>query len=114
MHELSIAKNLITEVLDALPVDCRAEDVRVIHLNIGPLSGVVPEALDFAFQAIRQDTSFSEARLEIHVSTQCWRCRDCSHEVRSDIPPTACPACGSTDQILFGSHELTIDRLEVL
>ena len=64
MHELSIAMSLVESICDELP---RLGDVRVrsIHLRIGALSGVAPEALQFAFDVASGDSRIAGAQLEI-------------------------------------------------
>lgn len=64
MHELSVAISLVDaacERLDALG-DVRVEAVCV---RLGPLSGVVKDALLFCFDAATQGTRLEGARLDI-------------------------------------------------
>jgi Zn finger protein HypA/HybF involved in hydrogenase expression len=51
-----------------------------VKLRIGRLSGVVPEALQFAFDALKTDSPAAEAELEIEaVPAVCW-CPGCAAE----------------------------------
>jgi hydrogenase nickel incorporation protein HypA/HybF len=65
MHELSIAMSLIDTVCEELPKLGGAVSVRMIRVRVGPLSGVVPRALAFAFEVAVADSPLAGARLEI-------------------------------------------------
>jgi Zn finger protein HypA/HybF involved in hydrogenase expression len=64
MHELSIAIDLVEAIRDELP-RLGGAHVRTVHLEIGALSGVVPEALEFAFDVAAQGSPIAGARLNI-------------------------------------------------
>lgn len=65
MHELSIAISLVEAVCDELPQWGRNVTVRRIVVRVGPLSGVVSDALAFAFDVAAEGTAIAGARLEI-------------------------------------------------
>jgi hydrogenase nickel incorporation protein HypA/HybF len=52
MHELSIMQSALDQVLEKAR-QAGASRVHAIRLRIGALSGVVPDALQFAFEATR-------------------------------------------------------------
>jgi hydrogenase nickel incorporation protein HypA/HybF len=64
MHEMSIALSVIelaSEELQRLD----GVNVRALHLRVGKLSAVVPDALRFSFDLAARGTPFENARLEI-------------------------------------------------
>jgi hydrogenase nickel incorporation protein HypA/HybF len=65
MHELSIALSLIDAVCDELPRLGPNVAVRSIRVRVGPLSGVVPDALAFAFEVAAAESPLAGARLDI-------------------------------------------------
>jgi len=65
MHELSIALSLIDTVCDELPRLGQGASVRSVRIRVGPQSGVVADALTFAFEVAVADTPLVGARLEI-------------------------------------------------
>src|SRR5438067_2459599 len=67
MHELSIAMSLIETICDELP---RLGDPKIhaVHLRVGALSGVVADALTFAFDVAAEDSPVAGARLAIETS----------------------------------------------
>jgi hydrogenase nickel incorporation protein HypA/HybF len=67
MHELSIAISLVETICDELP---RLGDVRVrsVRVRVGALSGVVPDALTFAFDVASDGSRIAGTRLEIDAT----------------------------------------------
>lgn len=64
MHELSIAVSLIDAICDELPRLGRVS-VRSVRVRVGALSGVVADALTFAFDVAADSSPIAGARLEI-------------------------------------------------
>ena len=64
MHELSVAQRLVELVCEEVRAE-RACRVTVVHLRLGPLSGVVAEALLFAFDSATAGTRLDGAKLAI-------------------------------------------------
>jgi hydrogenase nickel incorporation protein HypA/HybF len=112
MHEAS----LIEAVLERAEQEAgRAGATRIdrIRLRVGILSGVVPEALRFAFDALRQGTMAADATLEIDVIPARFGCLDCHAVSEHDTYEFVCPACGGTLIIEGGGHQLELAQLEV-
>jgi hydrogenase nickel incorporation protein HypA/HybF len=68
MHELSIALSLIDAVCEELPRLGPSASVRSVHVRIGPRSGVVADALRFAFEVAVEDSPLAGARLAIEAT----------------------------------------------
>jgi hydrogenase nickel incorporation protein HypA/HybF len=113
MHELSIAEGLIDVACEAAQ---REGDVRVTRLvvRIGKLSGIVREALEFAFGLAAEGSVCQGAELEIEevpITVLCPGCREAKG--LADDYAFVCPTCGSpTPEILTG-RELEMVSLEV-
>jgi len=111
MHELSIARALISLAERHLPPRTRAAR---LHVVVGSASGIVPEALELAFRAASQATAFDGARLEIERKTSPGRCTGCGASFALDGLLGACPACGTWGGELLGAEELELKSLEVV
>ena len=64
MHELSLTRSIVAIV-------CQTAGRRRVHkvtLEIGRLSCVTPEAIEFCFDAVAQGTLAEGARLDIHLT----------------------------------------------
>jgi len=90
-----------------------AQRVLVIRLRVGALSGVVPEALEFAFQALAPGTSAEGARLAVEpVPARFW-CAPCAAEFTADEFFAECPACHTPSTQLRAGRELQLASLEI-
>jgi hydrogenase nickel incorporation protein HypA/HybF len=65
MHELSIALSLIDAVCDQLPRLGTGARIERIHIRVGPSSGVVTDALQFAFDVAKAGSAIESAELAI-------------------------------------------------
>lgn len=112
MHEFGIAESLLAAVTTAADKAGAAKVLRV-RLKIGPLSGVVPEALRFAFDALAAGTVAEGAALEIDEPPVVLYCNDCGREFPGSLGDYRCPHCGSPSGTLRGGRELDVLDMEV-
>jgi hydrogenase nickel incorporation protein HypA/HybF len=113
VHELSIAVSLVELASEEAG---RLGDVRVeaLHVRIGPLAGVVEEALRFSFDLAAEGTAIDGARLEIERVPLTIRCSRCKAE--RELPSAQhlrCPACAEPAQDIVRGRELELRALEV-
>jgi len=112
MHELSIVSSLFEILLERARVE-GALRITGVHLKVGKLSGVVPEALETAFEAYKQDTIAEQARLEVEVLPLKVKCQECGWEEVLDSYIFVCPACRSTNLKILQGTELVLERIEL-
>jgi len=114
MHELSIAISLIDLATEALEDAGEARSVRVISVRVGDLSGVVVEALEFAWEMASEGTRCDGARLEIERVVGRVRCPSCDTVTELEFPPTyLCESCGRPTAEVVGGKELDLMTLEI-
>ncbi len=115
MHELSIAKNII-EIAEEHARQEGAAAITKVALQIGTLSGVVPEALEFAFEAAKDGTMAAAAELEIELIPLVCSCNDCELEfvVEDRHGIALCPKCGKPSGDIRRGRELAVHSLEVV
>jgi len=89
--------------------------VNSVHLRLGPLSGVVKDALLFSFEAATVGTPLQGARLEIQdVPVTVW-CVVCSAErALASITKRRCPVCDTLTPDVLRGEELELIGLEVV
>ena len=87
--------------------------VKKIGLKIGVLSGLLPDALAFGFEALVKDTPLEKTLLEIEHVPVSGTCEDCGKNEVIDELKFSCPACGSTRIKMTAGDELRIAYLEV-
>ncbi len=103
MHELSVIEAVVDQVTDRLG----QQRVAAIHLAVGKLSGVVPDALRFCFDVATSDTTMEGAVLTIEEPPGKGQCRSCGREFLIPDAIVLCP-CGSADVRIVGGDELVI------
>ena len=112
MHELSIMQSALSLALDQAR-QAGAGRVHIIRLRIGALSGVAPDALEFAFEALTPGTMAQGAELAIeHVPARFW-CATCTREFQSDDMFAECPDCHSVSGELRAGREMEVASLEI-
>lgn len=113
MHELSIALNII-EIASKEAARHGATAVRRVNLRVGPLSGVVREALEFSFEAAVEETALSGAVLDIEeVPLTAW-CDACEAERSiASAYDLRCPVCGAGVLDIRTGRELEITSIEI-
>ncbi|HMK43273.1 MAG TPA: hydrogenase maturation nickel metallochaperone HypA [Dissulfurispiraceae bacterium] len=113
MHEVSIAQSL----LDVAVENCRTNGfstIKHVRVLIGKASGVMPEALLFAFDSLKEDTIARKADLEIVEVPLRGECRECGKSFETEERYVlSCPHCGSVEYTLSSGRELTVADLEV-
>lgn len=108
MHELSITQSLIDAVLDRTG----ERTVTAVNLRIGPLSGVLPDAMRFCFDVASAGTPLEGATLVIDEPQGVARCRSCRQEFELSDLILLC-LCGSADVEVLGGRELMLMSVEV-
>lgn len=109
MHEAGIAAEIlnIAKAQAAAHGNMRVSEVAV---RLGEMSGVVAEALEFAFEALR-DGAAARATLDIRRIPVLARCEECSVETRPGADLVLwCEQCGRPMKVLEG-EELTVESV---
>jgi hydrogenase nickel incorporation protein HypA/HybF len=90
-----------------------ADRIHRLRLRVGALSGVVPEALELAFQAASPGTLAADAELVIERVAVVCRCEECDRDFCPDDLIYVCPYCGALSSQLNQGRELELASLEV-
>lgn len=107
MHELAITQSVVDMIGE------RIEDkVTGVRLEIGPLSGVLPDAVRFCFDLACTGTRLEGAWLDIVEPPAVVSCRSCGTEFEPDGMILLCP-CGSADVTVLSGRELRVKAVEV-
>ena len=89
------------------------ERILKIRLRIGTMSGVVPDAMRFAFDVVCRETIAAAATLEIEsVPAASW-CPVCEREFSQAEFPSECPTCHNLSGELRRGRELEIAAMEI-
>lgn len=110
MHEVSIMMSLLDIVLKQAQKES-AKKVVSVNLEIGAKSGVVLDALTFAFEVVVKNTIVEKAKLNIDLFPFRGECLSCGHQFECD-DFLICDQCGNFGKILSGK-ELRILSIEI-
>ena len=113
MHEASIAASL----LEIVSGQCRKSGfsrIESIHLKIGRASGIMTDALIFAFDAMKEDSPAKAAVLEIEEVPVSGHCSDCNNTFTTEEEYIlSCPRCGGSSFCMTGGREMDVVDMEV-
>lgn len=109
MHEMSITQSIV----ELCTEHAGGRRVLSVVMEIGALSGVVPDAVEFCFQACTAGTLLEGADLVIVPVEAAGVCQECGAEgnIASYFDP--CSACGSHRLTILRGEELRVKELEV-
>ncbi len=114
MHEYSLADSLISLAIK----ECRKNGfnrIENIKILVGKASGVMLEALLFAFDALKKETIAAEATLLIEEIPLSGYCENCKNSFTTqDVFILACPSCQSSSLKITAGRELDIKEIEVV
>src|SRR5947209_6856543 len=112
MHELSIALS----ILDLVAEEAARQNGRIVavHLRLGPLAGVVKEALLSAYRLAREGTEQQAAELVIEDVPLAAYCPCCAAaRPLASAWEFVCPECGTATADVVSGRELEVVAVEV-
>ena len=113
MHELSVALNLLEGVQETATRD-GIERILAVHVRVGALSGIAPDALRFSWELATAGTVAADSALRIEDVPLVVFCERCAAE---RAPRAAsglmCPSCGSACPTIVRGRELQLVAMEV-
>lgn len=112
MHEVGIMERTLEIALEHAQ-NQGASKIHRLKMRVGALSGVVPEALKFAFDVVSEGTLAENAQFEIdYVPVQCY-CSDCDQPFQPEQWVYECPQCHQLSTDILSGKELELTSLEV-
>jgi hydrogenase nickel incorporation protein HypA/HybF len=112
MHELSIASNIVEIAEDAIR-EYPGKTARKIILEIGLLSGIDFEALQFALEVVTANTPLHGVEREILKIEPEAECQSCKTIFRVTDFFDHCPACGGYQFLIKRGKELLVKSIEL-
>ena len=113
MHELSIALSIL-DIVEQEADRHGGAPVEAIHVRMGPLSGVVKEALLSAYQLAIERTPFERSRLiieEVPIVIYCARCQ--AERTVHSVQWFCCAECNTPASEVLRGRELELAALEL-
>ncbi|MBN2615868.1 MAG: hydrogenase maturation nickel metallochaperone HypA [Bacteroidales bacterium] len=113
MHELSIVMSIV-DLANQEVQKADATHVETIELEIGTLSGVEMEALDFAWQSSISGTVLENAERIVHRPEGMAKCSQCNHTFATESYFDPCPHCGEFYNEIIRGKELRVKTLTLV
>ncbi len=112
MHELSVAESIWKVINDEMEKN-GWKKLLSVKIVIGELSGVVPDALEFYLNLLKEDMHQEDVVFHFEYVPVKFQCTECGHTFTVDRPIFTCPQCGSTDVKMISGNEFYIEEMEV-
>lgn len=112
MHESSLARQILTAVLERASAD-QAVRIRAVRGWVAETETLSRESLSFHFAALARSTRAEGARLELRVIHVEARCQACGKTYAPEHHILLCPDCGCTEGEVLGPTGLGIEAVEV-
>ena len=111
MHEMSVAKGLLTIISD----EAAKHNARPIgaRISCGTLNPINNEALCFAFDAITKGTSCEGIKLQVEHKPIQAQCRNCNEKFNIEFSSPECPKCGNENFVLMPDAPLILEEIEL-
>ncbi|MDN5345521.1 MAG: hydrogenase nickel incorporation protein HypA/HybF [Clostridia bacterium] len=113
MHELALIQEILDTVM-ARAWQSEVSQVTLIKLSVGKISGALPQALEFGFDAAKRGTPLEGARLVIEEVEPLLQCNSCQQTFTSDGWAFICAACGGSDVRIIKGQEVILEYFEGL
>ena len=112
MHELSIIVSIL-EIAEEKAKNLNAKIVHEIEIDIGELSGVDFDAMEFAMEHSQKPEMMQNVKFVINKIPARAKCNNCEHEFKISDYYTACPKCNNFNHDIFQGKELKVKSIKI-
>lgn len=112
MHEMSLAEGIL-QIIEDIASKQTVKRVKEVSLEIGELSGVEIQALEFCLEAVLKDSIAEHARVVIHTVPGQGYCLVCSENIPLQALFDPCPRCGQYQIQPVAGKEMRVKDLLV-
>lgn len=112
MHEMTIAVSIV-DIICKKAKEENAQKINNVLLEIGDLSGVMIDALEFGFEAATKNTLADGAELKINRVKGKAFCKNCNKYFYLTTEFTLCPTCDEYNIEIKQGKELNIKSFNI-
>lgn len=109
MHELAITQSVVDMVVERTA----GRRIATVHLQVGTLSGVVPDAMQFCYELATAGTTLEGSTLDIDHTPGSGHCRTCGDDFALNDLILLC-SCGSADVGIITGKELLVTSVDMV
>lgn len=112
MHELSLAESL-RELIEEQALAEKFTKIEVVYLEVGQLSHVEADAMQFCFDSVMQGSLAEGAKLIISRPKGIGECLHCNKQSKIDHLYDPCTHCGEFGLKVIKGDQVKITSLKV-
>jgi hydrogenase nickel incorporation protein HypA/HybF len=112
MHEFTITSAILSIVVQKAQ-EIRAGKITRIDLQVGRLTGYIPESIQLQFALLSKGTVAEGASLTFYQPLAHLHCRKCKNEFTSDFMDMTCPDCHTLETDILSGLELSVESMEI-
>jgi len=112
MHELGIVSEIV-RMVEELAKEEALTKVDAIVLQIGELSAVVPDYMEYCYPAAVDGTFMEDTKLEIEIIPGNGMCKECDTVFNLISENGVCPKCKANNFVVVSGQELVIKEIRV-
>jgi len=113
MHELSVALGIV-KIAEKAVENIHFERITKIELQIGTLSGIELDSLNFVWDSAVKDTVLEKSIKQIEVVKAKGKCVDCDTAFDMEHIYDSCPKCHSNFKGILKGKELRVKAIEFI
>ncbi len=110
MHELS----LCGAIVDVVTTHAGGRSVRQVNVKVGYLRQVVPDTLQFCWNATVAGTDLADTLLDVDYIPATIRCGSCSAVTTLHEPVLRCGTCAAADVELVTGEEFLVESIDLV
>lgn len=110
MHELGILSSMLS-TLDNIMVEEKLTRIEKVVLQVGEISGIVPQFIEECFPAAIYKTKYEDLKLEMEIIPGIARCNECGEEFNAYQHDLKCPKCGGQRLTPLSGREFMIKEI---
>ena len=110
MHELGICDAMLKMVRGIMRAE-ELERVDRITVEVGSLSGVMPNFLADCWEAVTDGTELQDTEFVIEELAGTAKCLDCEEEFVADLDDLTCPKCRGKKLMPLTGRDLTLKEI---
>ena len=110
MHELGICDAML-KMVRGIMKDEELTEISRITVEVGSLSGVMPNFLADCWVAVADGTELENTEFVIEELAGTAQCMDCGEEFTADLNDLSCPNCRGKKLVPLTGKDLTLKEI---
>lgn len=112
MHELAVTEQILNLALRHAR-DANASQVTDLHLQIGALSTIIDDSVQFYWDLISKDSLCQGATLHFERVPATLHCQACNVDYTLDGELTPCPHCNGIQVQILSGQEFKLTSIDI-